>query len=251
MWAHPPESALQAGPCGGSEVRAPQAAFPRALSRRGGGPTRLGVWPVASCRPWTLARGAVNAAQVIKPPPTKGRGRSRPPSGGPCWAGLSASVLAFSSLAEPICPADGAPGGRSWARGEALPTLRGWPAANGAHGHGLRAGAGTPTTSSCPPLRAPLHCPGHGSEPDAPSASARPGHLLGGLTHSSFLFLKYPQIARDDFHGLNDWNPDFLVVQLSHSPRFLCKVTRATETQARAAAAELGGASSVTTPVPE
>lgn len=51
--------------------------------------------------------------------------------------------------------------------------------------------------------------------------------------------------------GLNDWNPDFLVVGLSHSPCFLCKVTQATETQARVAAAELGGACSVTTPVPE
>ena len=53
------------------------------------------------------------------------------------------------------------------------------------------------------------------------------------------------------FMGLNDWNLDFLVVELSHSPRFLCKVTQAMETQARVAAAELGGASSVTTPVPE
>lgn len=51
--------------------------------------------------------------------------------------------------------------------------------------------------------------------------------------------------------GLNDWNPDFLVVELSHSPRFLCKVTQATETPARVAAAELGGAPSITTPVPE
>lgn len=51
--------------------------------------------------------------------------------------------------------------------------------------------------------------------------------------------------------GLNDWNLDFLMVELSHSPRFLCKVTQAMETQARVAAAELGGASSVTTPVPE
>lgn len=42
--------------------------------------------------------------------------------------------------------------------------------------------------------------------------------------------------------GLNDWDPDLLAVQLSHSPPFLGKAPQATGTQARAAAAELGGA---------
>lgn len=118
-------------------------------------------------------------------------------------AGLSASVLAFSSLAEPMCPADGAPGWRSWALVEALPVQRGWPTTNGAHGHGLRARHGhphhlvLPTPPGCP---CPALATGRSLVPPWPL----PARLSAGRPHTFFLFLfpKHPQIAGDDFHGV-------------------------------------------------
>lgn len=154
----PPESTLPAVPCVGVCNQGPpaQAGFPSTLSRGGGGPMQLGVWPGALCRPWTLARGAVNAAQVIKPLLSQRERAGTAAFWRAPLAGLSASVLAFSSLAEPMCPADGAPGWRFWALVEALPVQRGWPTTNGAHGRGLRAGHGHPHHLVLP---APPGCP--------------------------------------------------------------------------------------------
>ena len=185
MWACPRNPPCRPCPAGRVCDPGPPARLPQHAQLWRRGPHAAGSVACGLCRPWTLARSAVNAAQASKPLPSQRERAARPPSGGPLWQASQPLSWPFPPWLSPCVQhtelLDGGPG----------PWLRLCPYRGGGQPRMVltdtasEPDTGTPTTSSCPPLLGARALPWPQVGAWSPLGLCLPGCLLGGLTHSS------------------------------------------------------------------